>query len=264
MKKEIITFGEWYKREPNFSKIYDECPILNLLYPDAVITWAGQQTPPLSLSSCVFHEAEHRFNSRYVYVPYLVDADNYGQIMKISADIMYHSLTEWNRYDVMKQVLNKQMTFATLQEILGNYSLTKEGGWTDTYNSEKYTDNDTYAKETGRNVNVSNFQSTNKVLTTTTINHDPANSAAQPALTHEHVPDPLKPSKTFRQFDGGGHMTIPNYHEFGQRMGDFYKNYKDLIQIFPNSVDMFLTATAQCYLVDVYDTNMWCDILADN
>lgn len=263
MKKEIITFREWYNREPDFSKIYEKSPVLNLLYPDVALTWMSQQSPQLQVSTCIFEEALHKFENRFVFIPYLVDLDNTGQMMRIANDIMYHSISEWNKYEALKAVLNSQMSLATLQDILGNYSLTKTGGWTDTYNSEDYTDKDTYAKETGRSMTISNFQTVDKQISSTTISHDPDDESEQPALEHHHEPNPEYPSKTKRVYDGGGHSTLTNYHEFGQRMGEFYKNYKDLILHFPNTVDLFLSSTAQAYLTDVYDTNMWSHILSD-
>lgn len=264
MKKEIITFEKWYEREPTFATIFSKSPVLNLLYPDVALSWMATITPdPLTPSICVFEEAIHKFSQRYVYIPYLIDADNSGQIHRIQADIMYQSVSEWNRWQALKEVINSQMDFATLQSILGNYSLTKIGGYTDQHNSEPYTTTDTYAREIGRGVTISNFESVNKALTSTSISHLPGEEEPQPALEHAFTPDEDSPAKTTRTYDGGTSEDYDFYREYGQRMGKFWNQYKDLILNFPSSVDLFLKSTAQAYLLDVYDTNMWHNILSD-
>lgn len=264
MNKEIITFEEWYEREPLFATIFSKSPVLNLLYPDAALEWMATRTPdPLTPSICVFEEAIHQYSQRFVYIPYLLDSDNYGQIQRIQAEIMYQSVSEWNHWQALKEVINSQMDFATLQSILGNYSLTKIGGYTDIHNSEPYQTTDTYTRETGRGVTISNFESVDKQLTSTTISHLPGDSATEPAIEHNFIPDEDNPSKTTRTYDGGTSDTYDFYREYGQRMGNFWNQYKDLILSFPSAVDLFLKSTAQAYLLDVYDTNMWRNILSD-
>lgn len=264
MNKEIITFEEWYEREPTFATIFSKSPVLNLLYPDAALSWMASITPePLTPSICVFEEAIHEYSQRYVYIPYLKDANNDGQIQRIQSEIMYQSVSEWNHWQALKEVINSQMDFATLQSILGNYSITKVGGYTDMHNSEPYTTKDTYARETGRGVTVSNFQSVKKELTSTSISHIPGDQAEQPALEHSFIPTEDSPAKTTRTYDGGTSDTYDFYREYGQRMGNFWNQYKDLILSFPSAVELFLKSTSQAYLLDVYDTNMWHHILSD-
>lgn len=260
--KRIITFEEWYEKEPQFATIFEKSPVLNYLYPDAALQWMGAQSPALTASVCVFEEALHKFSQRLVYIPYLCDADNYGQIMRMQADIMYQSLSEWNRWVAFKELLNTQMSQSELFKLLGNYSITKEGGWTDKYKSEKFKDENTYARETGNSYSIRNFEGTNvSPLSSTTINTKPQSTDAEPSLVHQHTPEVDGQNK--HAFDGGGIEGKTNYQEFGQKMGDLWSKYKDLILRFPSAVDIFLNSTAQAYLTDVYDTNMWCNILSD-
>lgn len=262
MKKEIITFGKWYENHSEFHGIFDDVPlvILQSLYPDACVTWLSNCNPPITLSSAVFEEASHKFYERYVYVPHLVGEDNFGQIERIKKDIMFQALSEWNHWIAIKELLNSQMNEEQLFKLLGNYSLTKEGGWTDWFYSQAFTDTTTYPHETGSSLSIQNFEgNTINPLTSQTITTAPP---AGQNLTHTHTPN-TSPGRTERAFDGS---TTPfsNYHEYGQRMGHLWEYYKDLIHHFPNVVDMFLTTTASAYLTDVYDTNMWCHILSDD
>lgn len=267
MTKEILTFGKWYNLHPEFSTIFDKVPstLLNSLYPDTAITWMGSQSPAISVSTCVFEEALHKYSERFVYVPHLKDLDNSGQIMRIQADIMYQSLSEWNKWIALKDFLNSELSEDKLFKLLGNYSLTKQGGWTDEHKSEKFTDNSTYARDTGNTVSIANFETTSKQISATTINTIPTSTTSEPSLQFQHIPgsDVGDPAKSTRNFDGGGSTTHTDYKEFGQRMGDVWSKYKDLIYHFPNAVDLFLVSTAQAYLTDVYDANMWCHILSD-
>lgn len=262
MKKEIITFEKWYEREPSFATIFDKVPILNYLYPDACLTWFASLTPALTPATAVFEEAVHRFSQRYVYVPYLLNSNNDGQIQRIQADIMYQSISEWNRWTAIKELLNSQLTQSELLKLLGNYSITKEGGWTDNYMGETINETSTFARETGNSLAIRNFEGTEvSNVSTTSISTIPNEQAVEPSIVHNRIPQ----AGGYNQhvFDGGGSLTKNNYQEYGQKMGDLWNKYKDLVLKFPSAVDLFLTATAQAYLTDVYDTNMWTSILED-
>lgn len=262
MRKEIITFGEWYNRESEFKTIFNDCPVLNYLYPDSALTWMSSVSPALTPSICVFEEALHRFSERYVYVPYLVGADNYGQILRMQKDITYQAVSEWNHWVAFKELINAKLDESLLFKLLGNYSLTKEGGWTDSYTGEAYTDKTTYARETGSDFNIKNFEGTEiKSVSSTNLTTVPSERDPEPSLEHSHEID--SGGYNEHTFDGGSSAVRDNYIEYGQRMGHLWEYYKDLISKFPSAVDVFLTTTATAYLTDVYDTNMWYHTLND-
>lgn len=263
MRKEIITFEKWYDLHPDFHTIFEKVPLtlLQSLYPDACLTWFANQTPAITPASAVFEEALHKYSTRYVYVPHLVGEDNSGQIHRIQAEIMYQALSEWNHWVAIKEMLNAEMSEATLLKLLGNYSITKEGGWTDKFNAQPFTDNTTYPHETSSSLSIQNFEGTNiNPLTSQSISTSPT---AGQNLTHTHTPDANTPGYNYHSFNGG-ETSESNYREYGQRMGQLWEKYKDLIIHFPNAVDMFLSTTATAYLTDVYDTNMWHHILTDD
>ena len=261
MDKSILTFDEWFSKESHFAEIFDKSPVLNMLFPDAAIQWMTTTEPALTPAICVFEEAWHKFNSRYVYIPYLNNSDNYGQVKRIQADIMYQSVSEWNRYTAIKEVLNSQLTFEKLKEILGNYSITKVGGYSDTYKAQGYEETDTWNREKDRTVKVSNFQSVEKSMSKTELTYKPETTNPPDTLTHKHTPSNTAGSNR-RVYDGGTDDTdTPYYKEYGMKNGEFFKEYMAIIKDFPNAVDMFLTSTAQCYLTDVYNPHMWEDTL---
>lgn len=262
MRKEIITFREWYEREPLFGSIFTDCPVLNFLYPDSALTWMASLSPALTPADCVFEEAWHRFSERFVYVPYLVGLDNSGQIHRIQKDITYQAVSEWNHWVAFKELINAKMNESMLFKLLGNYSLTKEGGWTDNYIGEAYTDKTTYARETGSAFNIKNFEGTEiKSVSTTDLSTIPTADDTEPSLEHNHVID--SGGYNEHTFDGGSSADRDNYIEYGQRMGHLWEYYKDLLNKFPSAVDTFLKVTATAYLTDVYDTNMWYHTLYD-
>lgn len=261
MEKSILTFDEWYEHESHFGEIFDKSPVLNMLFPDAAIQWMTSLEPALTPAKCVFEEAWHRFNSRFVFIPYLVDGDNYGQVMRIQADIMYQSVSEWNRYTAIKEVLNSQFSYEKLKELLGNYSITKVGGYSDTYVGQGFTDTDTWNREKDRTVKVSNFQSVEKTMSKTEMTYNPTATVPTDTLSHTHTPSE-SPSTNRRVYDGGkDDSDTPYFKEYGMKNGEFYKEYISLVKEFPNAVDMFLKSTAQCYLTDVYNPHMWEDTL---
>lgn len=265
MSGRIITLGEWYDSPvgDNLKNIFSNNPIINMLFPEATLDWMNQQSPQISPHSIVFAEAIHKFKSRYVYHKYQGNiVEDLATVINIKDDITATSLTEWNKFKSMKEVINGDLSLDRIKEIFGNYSITKVGGWSDTYKSEDFSITDTWTRETKRTTKVSNFESTDKDLTETSIDYEPSGSESSPVNSTTHSKERVdnKPSTNRRVYDGGTDDTTQhNYKEFGMKNGEFYQNYYKFILSFPNAVDMFLNATATSYLLDIYNPSWLCE-----
>ena len=170
-------------------------------------------------------------------------------IESIRADIIATSLSEWNKFQSLKEVINGELSLDKIKELFGNYNITKIGGWSDKYNAEDYKFVDTWTRETERKTSVSNCESVLKPLSTTETDYEPSSTQQ---TTHERIGDPNTPSMNRRSYDGG-ETNLDNYKEFGYKNGEFYNTYYKFILSFPNSVDMFLNLSATSFLLELYN-----------
>lgn len=245
--KDILTLGEWFEKDPRIQSIIGSNPIVTMLFPQEVINYIAIHQELPSLYQIVWTEILHKYNSRYLFKKYSEET-SLDTIQEIKADIIANSLTLWNKYKSLQEVINGEISYDKVRELLGNYNITKIGGYSDKTQSENYTATDTWGKESGRQSYIYNFENQKKNLTDTDISHSPT----EDTLTHSRTRSEDAPASYSRSFDGG-ETSESNYKEFGNKNGEFMNDYYKFILSFPNAVDIFAKDTASCYLVDVYD-----------